>query len=365
MSSTNCDRTYSRYDILSKKETDASLVLFVQDPLTNQPLVMKILRAYQDPRYLSRASPRGRRMCQVEALQWNRKFSPGIYIGLASLLKEYQENDHEIHIGEIIEDPSKVDTKANVEYVLLMRQLPEDRCLETLLDKQNEATHARLKLLTQYIAQLHTNVYLLVVPPAIGGSNVQWGSHVQLKDKLEHNIELFNLILKPDQGGHYLTYANIPGMLTHVLTHNLYRDYFEHRLREQRIRRCHGDLKLSNIWLIPADDDETREHVLLLDAIDFNPVYSNIDILSDFAMLVVDVQAHTKSSVIVGEMIEYYLQLTHQEGEINRSVLNYYLAEKAMMYAAISIIYDRSSLGPTYLEVAQSHINELKRRLDR
>src|SRR6266566_13145 len=365
MSSTNGDRTNSRYEVLSKRETEASLLLFVQDPVTKQPIVMKILRPYQDPRYPTRATLSGRQMCQVEALLWNRKFSPGIYIGLASLLKEYQENDHEIHIGEIIEDLSKVDTKADVEYVLLMRQLPEDRCPETLLDKQNKETHARLKLLTQYIAQLHMDVNLLAMPLADEGDDNRWGSYAQLQDKLKHNIELFDSMLEKDKTGHYLAYTHIPGMLTHVLTHNLYRDYFEHRLQEQRIRRCHGDLKLSNIWLIPANTDETREHILLLDAIDFNPVYSNIDILSDFAMLAVDVQAHIKSFVLVSEMIEYYLQLTHQESEINRSVLNYYLAEKAMVCAAVSVIYDLSPLGPAYLEVAQTHVNELKRRLDR
>src|SRR6266566_2193891 len=129
--------------------------------------------------------------------------------------------------------------------------------------------------------------------------------------------------------------------------------------------QCWRKIKQVTIWLIPANNDETREHILLLDAIDFNPVYSNIDILSDFAMLAVDVQAHIKSFVLVSEMIEYYLQLTHQESEINRSVLNYYLAEKAMVCAAVSVIYDLSPLGPAYLEVAQTHVNELKRRLDR
>src|SRR6266700_8350229 len=181
MSSTNGDRTNSRYEVLSKRETEASLLLFVQDPVTKQPIVMKILRPYQDPRYPTRATLSGRQMCQVEALLWNRKFSPGIYIGLASLLKEYQENDHEIHIGEIIEDLSKVDTKADVEYVLLMRQLPEDRCLETLLDKQNKETHARLKLLTQYIAQLHMDVNLLAMPLADEGDDNRWGSYAQFR----------------------------------------------------------------------------------------------------------------------------------------------------------------------------------------
>lgn len=365
MSYTSGDRAYSRYEILSKRETEASLLLFVQDPVTKRPMVMKILRPYQDPRYPTRVTLSGRQMCQVEALQWNRKFSPGIYIGLASLLKEYQENDREIHVGRIIEEQLGEDTNVDVEYVLLMEQLPEDNCLETLLNAQNETMHAHVKLLTHYIAQLHMDINLLVVPPSIEGNNVHWGSHAQLQDKLEHNIELFNSILKPDQGGHYLAYASIPETLARVLTHHLYREYFEQRLQEQRIRHCHGDLKLSNIWLMPPDNEESDERVLLLDAIDFNPIYSNIDILSDFAMLVVDVQAHTKSPLLVSEMIEYYLQLTDQESEINRSVLNYYLAEKAMVCAAVSIVYDRSPLGQAYLEGSQAQVNELKRRLDR
>jgi len=40
---------------------------------------------------------------------------------------------------------------------------------------------------------------------------------------------------------------------------------------------------------------KSLEICLSLDAIDFNPMYSYIDILSDFAMLVIDIQARTKS----------------------------------------------------------------------
>ncbi len=369
-----CDMIYYRYEILSKRETEASLLLFVQDPMTKQPMVMKLLRPYQDLRYPSRADLHDRQVCQLKALQWNRKFTPEAYIGLAGLHKEYKENDHQICIGDIIKEPSEEDMKAGVEYALLMRQLPEDRCLETLLNEEGKTRHARIKLLTRYVAQLHMDVDLLAVPPVSKGNKVRWGSLAQLQDKLRHNTELFNLMLE-DNPDRYLAYTSNPDTLARVFAHNLYGEYFEQRLQEQRIRHCHGDLKVSNIWLMPTDNEEFNERVLLLDAIDFNPIYSNIDILSDFAMLVVDVQARllivdeqkgTNSSDLAHLMIDDYLQLTGQVNERDRSVLLYYLVEKAIVCAAISTMYDKSpDPSSKYLEVAAIYKNQLERRLDR
>jgi hypothetical protein len=67
-----------------------------------------------------------------------------------------------------------------------------------------------------------------------------------------------------------------------------------------------------------------RQHppVKLLDAIDFNPLFCNIDILSDFAMLVIDVWARTWSATLAHRMIDNYLQLTHQDDMLPRPYLN-------------------------------------------
>src|SRR6266487_3118184 len=351
MSSTSRITAYYPYEILSKKKTEASLLLFVQDPMTRQPLVMKILLPYKDTRY-NRGTLSERQMCQLQALDWNRKFTPEVYIGLAYL---YKQDDRQICISKIVREPSKEEMRDDVEYVLLMERLPEDRCLDTLLDKLSKTTFAQFELLTRHIAQLHMDLNPL--------ADIQWGSLDHLQRKLEHNIELFNLMLEKDIANRYVNYRNIPDTLTSVFKHKQYRKYFEQRFREHRIKHCHGDLKLSNIWLIPTDHSEAHQRILLLDAIDFNPIYSNIAILSDFAMLLVDVQAHTLSSTLVGEMIEHYLQLTDQGSEINRSVLNYYLVERARECAAVSI-FDYSHLGQNYLEVAQMHLNELKYRLN-
>src|SRR6266568_1477016 len=67
---------------------------------------------------------------------------------------------------------------------------------------------------------------------------------------------------------------------------------------------------------------------------------NHIDILSDFAMLIADVQAHALSPVPVNEMIDCYLQKTKQDNEVARGVLDYYVMEKAIVGTGISILYD-------------------------
>lgn len=57
-------------------------------------------------------------------------------------------------------------------------------------------------------------------------------------------------------------------------------------------------------------------------------MYSYIDILSDFAMLVIDIHSRTKSCELADSMIENYLELTNQQDKASRLV--FYL----MMYQA-------------------------------
>lgn len=70
-------------------------------------------------------------------------------------------------------------------------------------------------------------------------------------------------------------------------------------------------------------------------------MYSYIDILSDFAMLVIDLHARTKSQELADWMIENYLELTNQQDKASKLVLAYYLVEKAIIGAAVNILYDK------------------------
>ncbi len=99
----------------------------------------------------------------------------------------------------------------------------------------------------------------------------------------------------------------------------------------------------------------------MLDAIDFNPLFCHIDVLSDLAMLVVDIQARTSSLKLAEMMVEEYLYATQQTDEAAKVVLVYYLVEKALVCAVISFVYDRlPQLGWEYIKIARKYVRDLK-----
>jgi aminoglycoside phosphotransferase family enzyme len=346
-------------------------------------------------------TPEERQQYQLEALHWNRKFASGVYIGLACILG-WSYHPNSIVIGEIIKNPTKSMLIPNAEYAIVMQELQKDRRLDFLLNKEGESSfQTYIRLLTEYMAYMHTE---LVEPPTPSLSNLRWGSYEQVQKKLEENLKLLDLVQiasennTPDSTNllkdtlwqmlprslfrRYLDHhikrcrgdLKFPKKLKDILdplkknihqvfSENPYQQYLEQRIKEQRIKHCHGDLKAPHIWIEPQNDQnisEARNYIRVLDAIDFNPTFNNIDILSDLAMILVDLQARTHSPELVNLMIENYLHLTNQKDKISRSVLAYYLVEKAIMWAAVSIVYDDlPELGLTFLEVAKKRMEDL------
>ncbi len=275
-----------------------------------------------------------------------------------------------------------------------MQELPMDRRLDVLLNNgNNKFLQSNLRILAVYAAYMHTEL----VEPAIPTHNIVWGSFEQLQKKLEHNLELIDQLLRIDNSNQYsaskdskylyklshllnVHQRKLPKQITvskeqketlkvlkinlrKILGQNPYQGYFVKRIQQQRIKRCHGDLKAPHIWITPYNhfsEAELWEYVHVIDAIDFNPTYCNIDILSDLAMLVLDIQARTKSSELTSQFVKDYLWLTGQEDEISRAVLAFYLIEKAIMWTAVSIIYDDlPDLGLAFLDIAYNHIGDV------
>lgn len=156
-----------------------------------------------------------------------------------------------------------------------------------------------------------------------------------------------------------------------------YAQYFEQRCDEGHIKRCHGDLKTTNLWLQPASQGRSRQ-LLALDCIDFNPEFCHIDTLSDVAMLAADMEMRLKhcfdkdeDQQLGSDLVTYFLSTYLRElGETGNAVwplLEYYTVEKAMVCAYMGILYrdeDESMvrLSEKYLEVALAHAKQLEKR---
>lgn len=347
----------NRYLIKSRQESESSWIFFTSDPFTFKPLVMKVLRPYSDSRYnLSTVIERQR--CQLEAFQQNRLFTPEAYIGLARLHNQPSEVDH-ILIGNIIQHPVQAALEQDAEYALIMERLPDEQRLDQLLQGDENAVQDLLYTLTSHIAFLHKHR----TPSLTAEKSAYWGSYSQLQRKLEENLAFLALVVgKVNSSSMNATIEQLRTGLREVFTEECYAPYLEQRVQAGYIKHCHGDIKSPNIWIMPDSANDHQQHlcVKLLDAIDFNPLFCNIDILSDFAMLVIDVWARTWSATLAHRMIDDYLQLTHQEDMPTRTIFEFYLVEKAIVAATINILFDNQlELGLRLLDLAQEHLDYL------
>ena len=347
----------TRYMIKRRQESESAYIFFTKDAFTFKPLVMKVLRPYSDTRYnLSTVTERQR--CQLEAFQQNCIFTPEVYIGLARLYNRPSEEDH-ILIGDIIQHPVQAALEQDAEYALVMERLPDEQRLDQLLKGDENAVQDLLYTLTSHIAFLHNHR----TPSLTAEESTYWGSYPQLQRKLEENLAFLALVVgKVNSSSMNATIERLRTGLREVFTEECYAHYLEQRIRAGYIKHCHGDIKSPNIWIMPdsATGHQQNLCVKLLDAIDFNPLFCNIDILSDFAMLVIDVWARTWSATLAHRMIDDYLQLTHQDDMPTRTIFEFYLVEKSIVAATINILFDNQlELGLRLLDLAQEHLDHL------
>lgn len=377
------DHNYFRryYTIHEHRSSGQAHLYFATDNLTGEHVVLKKLLAYKDRRY-SLEHPVQRKICQIRAYYYNNILTPHIYKGLAALLWCRGE---EMCLTNLFVNCQRALNEYfhHKEYVLVMSLLDSNyqldqvlqRTLHNLLITSNTAPFVSLlRLLAQRIAQLHMQ-QLLPLQKAY-----RWGSIHALKRKLLHNIDLLNDVKNDrqliDSDTQQLRMSLLYKMryIYHHIDKSIYTYYFQQRMDAGWLRHCHGDLKSANIWVLPYEYIENQEQMIqqvkILDAIDFKKIYYNIDVLSDFAMLVVDILAYVyeqckestqaklvEQCVIKNFMEEYLTDIGQSSDEIARTVLQYYLLEKAVVCASVDIISERSKI---FLHLASHLCDTLK-----
>lgn len=294
----------------------------------------------------------------LEGLNFNRRFNRGIYPGIA-LLKEHNERTGEIRLGPLIKKPERGKLKQG-EYVLVMKYLHPAWRLDRQLHPGSLGTKAGMEFLARSISSMHKQ---------LEHSPEEFGSAEDIQKKLHLNSEQFMLSF-PLGGEEKKRYEEICRDIVEAF--DKYEALFEKRYSERHIKRCHGDLKSTNLWTRPRKKFciELRKfawQLFILDCVDFNSHFYHIDTLSDVAMLAVDLemrlssyQLDDKSEAYGQEMAMYflntYLAEMEEQGEAVWPLLEYYMTEKAMVCAYISKEYDKEpDLVYRYLQVFQRH----------
>jgi aminoglycoside phosphotransferase family enzyme len=355
----NITPDYTEWMITDWHDSPSAILFLVEHETSGERRVIKMLRSYQDTRY-SLETLEKRQQCLLEGLERNRVFTPELYLGLAPV-RHLDVAQGTICIGEAIEYPTQKLPDRDTEYVLLMQPQEQENRLDYLLDKKEIGS---LIPLARHVADIHKHKVFDLTPM----ESMRWGNYDYLMRKLEHNLDLLDfLVIRCNESDWHdreqlsERAIQVKKAFQQETMQEFYHQYFHTRISNGYIKLCHGDIKSPHIWI--ASDSSNGEQPWafnLLDAIDFNPMYNHIDILSDFAMLIADVQARTQSSTLVDQMIDSYLQKTDQDNEIARRVLHYYILEKAIVGTGISILYDNEpQLGRAFLEVAENRLESI------
>ena len=196
-----------------------------------------------------------RHFCEREILL-NRRLCPGVYLGVVPI----STRDGRLTFGE---------GDAVVEYAVKMRRLPDGRFLDQLLErgtvKPADVNRIVATLKKFYEAQHPT------------AEIESWGRVSRLRISTDENFRQAREFI-----GRTISRAAFEAIRTY--TNEFYRRHaslFASRIRERRVRDCHGDLHLEHIHLTPRA-------LHIYDCIEFNDRFRFVDVANDVAFLAMD-----------------------------------------------------------------------------
>ncbi len=196
-----------------------------------------------------------KRLCKRE-VEINRMFSPEIYLGVVPL------------------NVSKGKAKLNgpgdaVEYAIKMRQMPQEKLMDTLLGRNEIGTDVIARIVDK-LADFYSKTQTYALPGSTGSLETvkfNWNENFrQTEPFVGKTIDRENFDL-------------IKSKVLEFMQAN--RRLFDKRLADGRVKWCHGDLHSGNIFVVGGN-------VHIFDAIEFNERFACSDVASDIAFLSMD-----------------------------------------------------------------------------
>jgi len=327
-------------------------VVFTESRLAERPICVKVWQRQRIKKETTRHI-----LYLLEGFVYNQRFAPGVYLGIMYI--ERLSADAQTFLpGHLTLVPHK-SKLINGEYAYIMKTLPIVWRLDHRLyaEKRPLATIDGMKFLAREVARLHRRA---------GNPFSKRGLPASIVAKLKFNRQFFIQALDKLSldGIDVNAYKRIDTVMK-TAVFDLEPD-FKRRFDQGHIKRCHGDLKLTNLWIRPISRTPPQERLLALDCIDFNLDFSHIDTLSDIAMLVMDLQMHLlpEQKPFVKEFVSTYLHEMAEDEKSVETLLKYYITEKAMVCANVSILLDNASeRGMEYLSLALQQASELQKLL--
>ncbi|HEX8009773.1 MAG TPA: AAA family ATPase [Casimicrobiaceae bacterium] len=241
-----------------------------------------------------------RHFCEEE-LRLNRRHAPALYLEV-------------VPITGSIDTPLVGGEGTILEYAVKMREFPQDALASGLLAR-GELGPADIDALAANVASFHGTIR-----GAAPGAGFGTPDGI-LRRARDNSTTILPLLDAPDER------ADIDALAAWTRReHARLRSVFQRRLSEGFVRECHGDLHLGNIARIDGV-------LTLFDCIEFNPELRWIDVMSEVAFAVMDLEDRGRAD-LGHRFLDAYLQRTGDYGGL--AVLRFYLVYRALVRAKIA-----------------------------
>jgi aminoglycoside phosphotransferase family enzyme len=204
-----------------------------------------------------------RRFCQLE-VSLNRRLSQNIYLGVVAVKQT----------GTAVNLDGRGRT---IEYAVKMKQISEDRLMDRLLDR-GKVTPEMVKRVAEVLSDFYGRAE---TSERIGCFARPERVQQDTDENFEQTKKYIGTTITRKQ------FEEIRESTDSFLTER--KDTFFERIKEGRIRDCHGDLRLEHIFF--------GDEISILDCIEFNERFRYTDVVADIGFLAMDLDFRNSSDL--------------------------------------------------------------------
>jgi aminoglycoside phosphotransferase family enzyme/predicted kinase len=238
-----------------------------------------------------------------EELRLNQRLAPAWYLGV-------------VPVTGTVDRPRLGGPGPAIEYAVKMKQFPHDARLDLVLAR-GELTPERLDAEVVAIAEFHRRA-------AVAGPESPFGTPERVARRVQENLSTIREHLSDP--GHLPLLERLDSRSR--TEHAALAETFAARKRDGFIRECHGDLHLGNMAWVDTEP-------LIFDCIEFNDDLRWIDVMSEFAFLVMDLD-HRNATGLARRALNSYLESTGDYAGLR--VLPYYYAYRSLVRAKVACL---------------------------
>lgn len=237
-----------------------------------------------------------------EELRLNRRLAPDLYLELLPICGSEQQ-------------PQLGGDGEAFEYAIKMTQFPQEQLLDRMLQ--------RGELKTEHIDEVAaiTATFHQQTESAEAGS--EFGLPDQVMAPVQQNFDQIRDFLQ--EASDLTQLQQIEGWAQDLA--KILNPVFKQRKQDGMIKACHGDLHLGNITLF-------RDKVTLFDCIEFNDSFRWIDVMSEVAFFMMDLEDRGLQT-FANRFLNTYLEHTGDYEGLR--VLNFYKSYRALVRAKVAL----------------------------